>query len=63
MGIPKRQKAIEGRFANVDGIAYKMPVDSWEAAIDSPVSAGLSGFVGFFFLAPRAVIQRMKSLT
>lgn len=32
MGIPKRQKAIEGRFANVDGIAYKMPVDSWEAA-------------------------------
>lgn len=32
MGIPRRQKAIEGRHAYVDGIRYVMPIDSWNAS-------------------------------
>lgn len=32
MGAPGRQKRIEGRFALVDGIEYRMPIDSWEAS-------------------------------
>lgn len=32
MAIPSRQKRLTGRFAQVDGINYVMPVDSWEAA-------------------------------
>lgn len=32
MAIPARQKRIAGRHALVDGIAYQMPIDSWEAA-------------------------------
>jgi len=32
MGLPKRQKRIEGRYALVDGIPYQMPIDSWEAS-------------------------------
>lgn len=32
MAIPRRQKRLEGHYALVDGIRYKMPIDSWEAA-------------------------------
>lgn len=32
MGLPPRQKRIEGRHAIVDGIRYKMPIDSSEAS-------------------------------
>ena len=32
MGIPKRQKRLKGRYANVDGIKYELPVDSWDAS-------------------------------
>ena len=32
MAIPKRQRRLKGRYANVDGIAYEMPVDSWDAS-------------------------------
>lgn len=32
MGIPERQKELEGRHAYVDGIRYEMPVNSWEAS-------------------------------
>ena len=32
MAIPKRQKRIAGRYAYVDGIHYKMPVDSRESS-------------------------------
>ncbi|MCE8422297.1 hypothetical protein LZ190_27235, partial [Rhodovulum sulfidophilum] len=32
MGIPKRQREIEGRHAYVDGIRYVMPINSWEAS-------------------------------
>lgn len=32
MAIPKRQRRLKGRYANVDGIAYQMPVDSWDAS-------------------------------
>jgi len=38
MGVPERQRRIEGRYALVDGIGYKMPVDSSEA------SATIAGF-------------------
>lgn len=32
MGIPRRQRRIEGRYGLVDGIGYQMPIDSWEAS-------------------------------
>ena len=32
MGVPRRQKRLSGRYAKVDGIGYKMPVNSWEAS-------------------------------
>jgi Acetoacetate decarboxylase (ADC) len=32
MAVPERQREIEGRYANVDGIPYTMPVDSSEAS-------------------------------
>jgi hypothetical protein len=32
MAIPARQRRITGRFGLVDGIGYKMPIDSWEAS-------------------------------
>lgn len=32
MGVPRRQRRLAGRYARVDGIGYKMPIDSWEAA-------------------------------
>lgn len=32
MAVPKRQKRIEGTHAYVDGIRYKMPIDSSEAS-------------------------------
>ena len=32
MGAPRRQKRIEGRHAYVDGIRYRMPIDSWNAS-------------------------------
>ena len=32
MGIPRRQKRIEGRHGFVDGIRYVMPIDSWESS-------------------------------
>src|SRR3954453_15088424 len=31
MGIPRRQKRIEGRYGYVDGIRYVTPIDSWDA--------------------------------
>jgi Acetoacetate decarboxylase (ADC) len=32
MAVPARQRRLEGRYAMVDGIGYKMPVNSWEAS-------------------------------
>ena len=32
MGIPRRQKRLEGRHGYVDGIRYVMPIDSWESS-------------------------------
>ncbi len=32
MGLPRRQKELEGTHAIVDGIRYVMPIDSWEAS-------------------------------
>jgi hypothetical protein len=32
MALPARQKRLDGRYALVDGINYKMPIDSWEAS-------------------------------
>lgn len=32
MGIPSRQKRLEGRYAYVDGIRYVMPIDSSESS-------------------------------
>src|SRR4051794_16632746 len=32
MAIPRRQKRLDGHYALVDGISFKMPVDSVEAA-------------------------------
>lgn len=32
MGVPHRQKEIEGLHSYVDGIRYEMPINSWEAS-------------------------------
>ena len=32
MGLPRRQKRIDGRHGYVDGIRYVMPIDAWNAS-------------------------------